>query len=121
MTPLPPLVPSGPSRKITQDSGMWARRCRLYLRRISEVSRGRETTMGTRNASAIEGLEGRLIVPGDSEYDEARLVWNGRFDKHPAMIARVVGTRDVVCAVEFARTSRMPLSVRGGSYNVAGK
>ena len=33
-------------------------------------------------------LRGELIVPGDAGYDEARAVYNGMIDKHPAAIAR---------------------------------
>ena len=40
-------------------------------------------------------LKGRLIVPGDAEYNSARRVWNWRYDEHPAMIARCAGTDDV--------------------------
>ena len=70
--------------------------------------------------SFVEWLKGRLILPGESEYDAARAVWNGRFDRHPAVIARVADTDDVVRAIDVARTSAMAVSVRGGSYNVAG-
>ena len=31
-----------------------------------------------------EGLEGRVIVPGDSDYDEARTVTYGGFEPRPA-------------------------------------
>jgi hypothetical protein len=33
-------------------------------------------------------LRGDLIMPGDPGYDEARAVYNGMIDKHPAAIAR---------------------------------
>ena len=77
--------------------------------------------MAVTQGSSTEWLEGRLIVPGDREYDEARATWNGRFDPHPALIVRVAGTTDVVGAIDFAQRSGLPISVRGGSYNVAGK
>jgi hypothetical protein len=32
-------------------------------------------------------VRGDLIVPGDPGYDEARAVYNGMIDKHPAAIA----------------------------------
>lgn len=42
-------------------------------------------------------------------------------DKHPALIARCVGTADVIASVNFAREHRLLLAVRGGGHNVAGK
>src|SRR5688500_12617786 len=34
------------------------------------------------------GLRGELLRPDGTAYDEARKVWNGLIDKHPALIAR---------------------------------
>jgi len=57
-------------------------------------------------------LKGRLIVPGDAEYDAARRVWNRRYDKHPAMIARCAGADDVRRSVEFGRRWNLPAAIR---------
>ena len=40
-------------------------------------------------------LRGDLIGPADSRYDEARAVYNGMIDKHPAAIARCRDVADV--------------------------
>jgi len=48
------------------------------------------------------GLLGRLLRPGDDTYESARKLWNGMFDRRPALIARCAGTADVVRAVTFA-------------------
>jgi FAD/FMN-containing dehydrogenase len=66
-------------------------------------------------------LRGALVLPNDQGYEEARKVWNGMIDKQPAMIARCAGVADVVSAVNFARTHELPLAVRCGGHNVAGK
>jgi FAD/FMN-containing dehydrogenase len=65
-------------------------------------------------------LKGTLILPGDSHYDSARKVWNARFDKHPAIIARCAGTEDIVRAVDFARKNRLAVAVRAGGHSMAG-
>jgi FAD/FMN-containing dehydrogenase len=66
-------------------------------------------------------LRGELISPGDAEYNTARRVWNGMVDKRPALIARCLGISDVVACVRFAGERDVPLSVRGGGHNYAGK
>ncbi len=66
-------------------------------------------------------MRGELIAPGSERYDEARRIWNGMIDRRPALIARCTGAADVMAAVNFARERAVPLSVRGGGHNVAGK
>jgi FAD binding domain-containing protein/berberine-like enzyme len=65
-------------------------------------------------------LRGRLLGPGDSGYDEARKVWNGMFDRRPALIAHCAGTADVIAAVNFARENRFSVAVRGGGHSFPG-
>ena len=66
------------------------------------------------------GLEGKVIRPGDDEYESARRIWNHAIDKHPALVVRPTSTEDVVRAVRFARSEGLPIAVRGGSHSVAG-
>ncbi|HZM34139.1 MAG TPA: FAD-binding oxidoreductase [Burkholderiales bacterium] len=68
----------------------------------------------------IEGLRGRLVSAGDSDYDTARAVWNGAIDRRPKLIARCIGTADAVAAVRFARENDLEIAIRGGGHNVAG-
>ena len=65
-------------------------------------------------------LRGPLLRPGDAGYDDARHVWNGMIDRHPAPIARCAGVADVIATVNFARTHSLLVSVRGGGHNVPG-
>lgn len=65
-------------------------------------------------------LRGGVIGPDDAEYDDARAVWNGRFDEYPAAVARCAGTTDVMAAVEFAGEHDLPVAVRGGGHSYAG-
>ncbi len=68
----------------------------------------------------IDRFRGEVIHPDDQEYDNARQIWNGMIDKHPAIIARCTGVADVVEAVNFARDNELLVAVRGGGHNVAG-
>src|SRR5436305_12108809 len=65
-------------------------------------------------------LYGDLIRPGDPEYDEARCVYNGMIDKHPAAIARCRDAVDVISCVRFGREHGLEIAVRGGGHNAAG-
>jgi len=65
-------------------------------------------------------FRGALLHPGEEGYEEARRVWNGAIDRHPALIARCAGADDVVEAVRFARERELPVTVRGGGHAVAG-
>jgi FAD/FMN-containing dehydrogenase len=71
-------------------------------------------------AAFAAALDGRLIRPASSDYQEKRLLWNGMIDRYPALIAEVASTAGVVQAVNFARENGLRLSVRGGGHNVAG-
>lgn len=65
-------------------------------------------------------LRGSLLRSGDAGYDEARTVWNGMIDRRPALIVRCTGVADVINAVDFARSHRLLVSVRGGDHSLAG-
>ncbi len=66
------------------------------------------------------GMRGEVLLPGDGGYDEARRIWNGMFDRRPAVIARCVGTGDVINAVGFAKDNGLVIAVKGGGHNSAG-
>ena len=65
-------------------------------------------------------MRGEVIDRGHPAYDEARSVWNGVIDRHPAAIARCRDAGDVVAAVRVAREHRPAVSIRGGGHQVAG-
>jgi FAD/FMN-containing dehydrogenase len=67
-----------------------------------------------------KSLRGELIRPGDGGYNEARKIWNANIDKHPTLIARCMGTADVINAVNFARDNHLLVSVRGGGHSFPG-
>ena len=73
-----------------------------------------------RTVVEIDGFRGRLISADHADYDSARAVWNGAIDRRPRLIARCIGTADVVAAVRFARDHDLDIAIRGGGHNVAG-
>src|SRR3954467_15742126 len=82
------------------------------------------TTAGVGTQAAVEQLteamRGEVLVPDSPGYDEARAVWNGMFDKRPAVIAKCVGVADVMRAVDFARANAMEVAVRAGGHSANG-
>lgn len=65
-------------------------------------------------------IKGKVLFPGDTEYDNTRKVWNGMINRKPAIIAQCTDADDIAAAVKFARKNNMLVSVRGGGHNVAG-
>ncbi len=76
------------------------------------------TTAAYDDLSAV--LRGDLILPADPGYDEARAVYNGMIDKHPAAIVRCRDAADVIACVRFGRAHGVELTVRGGGHSAAG-
>jgi len=65
-------------------------------------------------------LSGEMILPQDSNYDDARTIYNAMIDKHPGCIVKCNNRDDVVDAIQFARAKGIEVSVRGGGHNGAG-
>jgi FAD/FMN-containing dehydrogenase len=67
-----------------------------------------------------QSLRGRVITPGDADYDAVRALYNGMIDKRPRLIARCVDVADVITAVNFGREQGLLIAVRGGGHNGPG-
>ena len=66
-------------------------------------------------------LPGGVLLAGQNGYDDTRRLWNGAFDRHPALIARCTTAEDVVHAINFARSHSLLTAVRGGGHSVSGQ
>jgi hypothetical protein len=67
-----------------------------------------------------QSVHGRLIGRNDSDYDDARALYNGMIDKRPLLIARCVDVADVITAVNFGRDQELLIAIRGGGHNGPG-
>jgi FAD/FMN-containing dehydrogenase len=80
--------------------------------------------MTTPDNEALDALRqtirGRVAVAGSEDYEQARTLWNGMIDRHPAVVVRCAGASDVLTAIRFARENDLALAVRGGGHNIAG-
>ena len=71
-------------------------------------------------AQLTDQINGRVIVPDDSDYDRARRVFSGAIDRRPAVIVRVADTDDVARVIGMARETGLELAVRSGGHSAAG-
>jgi FAD/FMN-containing dehydrogenase len=67
-----------------------------------------------------EQVRGRVITAADEDYDEARSVHNGMFDRRPTAILKAEQVGDVIAGVNFAREHGLDLSVRCGGHSGPG-
>ncbi|GAA3346764.1 FAD-dependent oxidoreductase [Amorphoplanes nipponensis] len=63
----------------------------------------------------------RLLEPRDAGFAAARQVWNAAVTAQPAVIARCRDAADVSAAVRAAGEAGVPLSVRAGGHDWAGR
>ncbi|MDZ8262122.1 FAD-dependent oxidoreductase [Nostoc sp. ChiQUE01b] len=66
-------------------------------------------------------LTGQLVLHEDAGYEQVRQLWNGRVKTRPAAIARCLTVEDVIHTVRWTRAHGLPLSVRGGGHDFAGR
>jgi FAD/FMN-containing dehydrogenase len=93
------------------------------VRRLQARQEGRlamTQRMGGGAEALRSAMEGPVIAPGDAGYDTARSLWNGSFDRRPAVIACCASPSDVAAAIGFAEASGLEISVRGGGHSLGG-
>ena len=62
-------------------------------------------------------MVGRVVVPGDPDWDSARQTFNLLVDQQPAAIAFPVDARDVVAAVDYAREHGLRVAPQATGHN----
>ncbi len=66
-------------------------------------------------------LTGQLVLPEDATYEQVRQLWNGKIKTRPTAIVRCSTVQDVIHTVRWTRAHGLPLSVRGGGHDFAGR
>jgi len=91
------------------------------LQKEGLATRVKESSMGMSVIDALRTrVEGEVVAPADGEYEEARKVYNGMIDKHPAAVVRCSRPADVAAVISIAREEGFDLSVRGGAHSAPG-
>jgi hypothetical protein len=65
-------------------------------------------------------FKGDLLRPGQSGYEDARVIWNGMVARTPGLIARCADVSDVQSAVRAASEAGILTAVRCGGHSLAG-
>ena len=67
-----------------------------------------------------ENISSTVLVPGDSQYDEVRVIWNAMIDRKPGIIVQCEKAGDVAPSIAFARKHDLEITIRGAGHNIAG-
>jgi FAD/FMN-containing dehydrogenase len=68
-----------------------------------------------------EAITGDVLLPTDAGFDEARGLWNVRFDRSPDVIVRCMDESDVGAAIRRARDHDLAVSVKAGGHSYAAR
>jgi FAD/FMN-containing dehydrogenase len=62
-------------------------------------------------------LSGAVVVPDDTDWDQARQAWNLAVDQRPVAVVFVESADDVVATVEFAVANDLRIAFNAGGHN----
>src|SRR5512143_1791672 len=82
--------------------------------------------MATQLSEAVIGklrqhVRGEVITPDHSAYEEARKVWNGSINRHPACVVKCTSVDDVKAAIAAGRENKLTIAVRSGGHSFSGQ
>ncbi|MCX5192667.1 FAD-binding oxidoreductase [Streptomyces sp. NBC_00249] len=91
---------------------------------LATAGAGRRGAAGSRApdfAALARALDGRLVLPGEPDYAEARQLFQPRYDTvRPGAVAYPAHAGDVAACLDFARRSAVPVVPRGGGHSYPG-
>ena len=65
-------------------------------------------------------VRGRVLLPGETKYNQSRKLYNGMIDKHPALIIQCEDVADIIYCLKIADKENLPVSVKSGGHGFAG-
>jgi hypothetical protein len=75
-----------------------------------------DTTTARDLAALRAAMGGRVFVPGQADYDQARRPWNLAVDERPAVVVAAESPADVAQAVRYARARGMRVAPQGTGH-----
>ncbi len=66
-------------------------------------------------------LDGDIVLPGDDDWDAARLAWNLAIDQHPAMVALPESAADVAAVVAYAAENELRVAMQGTGHGAGAR
>lgn len=95
-----------------------------YLIRRWCTCRASTDSRGALPPNAVETLRkklaGRIVLPGDADYDAARKLIDPRFDPHPSVILYCAIEEDVRHCLRALKRFSVPFRIRSGGHSTAG-
>ena len=80
-----------------------------------------QRTIDSLTADLRETIAPERVVSGGLHYDRVLKVWNGAVESRPAVVVTCLSVEEVQTTVRTARQHQVPLSVRGGGHDAAGR
>ena len=65
-------------------------------------------------------IQGKIVFPGDPDYNADRMIANPIFDYYPAVIVYCQVEADVAACLQAARNASLPFEIRSGGHCTAG-
>lgn len=98
-----------------------ARRIEAWRARAQAEAPAPTARIGWAQLADLEAaLAGRIVLPGDPDYDQARQESNPAFQAWPKVIVYCAGEQDVLLCIAFARMLSLWVAVRCGGHSTAG-
>lgn len=73
------------------------------------------------SAGLRRAVRGRVLLPGDPEFDDARRPWNLAIDQPTTAVVEAADAADVAALVRYARASGMAISTQPSGHGATGR
>jgi hypothetical protein len=108
-------MPSSFTKKRARDKKLLSHWDRCDEAHFARFNMSRDTVKATQVQ-----LQGHIVLPGDPDYDQDRLLFYRNFNSYPTMIIYCAVESDVAIALQLAQQSSLAFTVRSGGHCTAG-